>query len=307
MKVQTRLSIAGSIVFGVVFALVSIMIYGLFYHDSQSGDFAVVSEEGGYKLQTELHLLLGILLLVFLTGVLLIIFLNRILLGKIAETIVIQKNFVKYVSHEFKTPLASLLGNLEVFAIKDRTPKEYEDIAQKLIREITQLQEILDTLIMVSDLREMKNTPSAVRVDELIQNVIDRITERYKKVRICIDIPVPSDAKNFLTADKDRTQLLMVFYNLIENAVKYSAGDAVHILLYEKNKRLIVSIQDNGIGIPSNQLKNIRKPFYRADNTSMIQGNGIGLSIALRILEKNRINYKIESETNRGTTVKIYL
>jgi len=231
------------------------------------------------------------------------------LLGKIAETMVIQKNFVKYVSHEFKTPLTSILGSLEVFALKDRTPKEYEELAQRLIREIIQLQEVLDSLIIISDLREMKDTPSTVRIDELIQSIIDRITEQHKNARIVMDIQIPlPEAENLLTADKDHTQLLMAFYNLIENAVKYSSeGNTVHVRMYEKKNRLIVSIQDNGLGIPSKQLEKIRKPFYRADNAKTIQGSGIGLSIAFRLLEKNRINYEIESETNVGTTVKIYL
>jgi signal transduction histidine kinase len=229
------------------------------------------------------------------------------LLSKLSETFIIQENFVKFVSHEFKTPLASLLGNLEVFVLKDRTPKEYENIARKMIQEIIQLQEILETLIIVSDLREITDTGSSCRVDELIWDIINRITERYKHARILIDMDVPPEAQNILDTNKNRTQLLMAFYNLIENAVKYSKGNTVHIRMNGKDERLCVAIEDNGIGIPSEQLKKISKPFYRADNANRIQGSGIGLSIALRILEKNGINYEIASETERGVTVKLYL
>ncbi len=322
--------------------------FGIFYRDNQ-GDFVVISKERESELQSQQNLLLGILLIAFIIGILLIIFLSRILanlayrpfrdiieqvnnistnnldvkiespgtkdelqdlidtfnnlLSKISETFIIQKNFVKYVSHEFKTPLASLLGNLEVFAIKDRTPKEYGEIAQKLIQEITQLQEILDALIVISDLREKTETTSSFRIDELIWQIINRITERYKNARILINMNIPPEVEHLLTTDKDRTQLLMAFYNLIENAVKYSKGSSVEIVMNEKNERLCISIKDNGIGIPSDQLKNISKPFYRADNTNQIQGSGIGLSIALRILEKNHIKYEIESETDEGTIV----
>jgi signal transduction histidine kinase len=326
--------------------------FGIFYRDNQ-GDFVVISKERESELRAQQNLLLGILSIAFIIGILLIILLSKILaniayrpfrdiieqvnnistnnldvkiespgtkdelqdlidtfnnlLSKISETFIIQKNFVKYVSHEFKTPLASLLGNIEVFAIKDRTPKEYGEIAQKLIREITQLQEILDALIVISDLREKTETTSSFRIDELIWQIINRITERYKNARILINMDVPPDVEHLLTTDKDRTQLLMAFYNLIENAVKYSKGSSVEIVMNEKNKRLCISIKDNGIGIPSDQLKNISKPFYRADNTNQIQGSGIGLSIALRILEKNHIQYDIESETDQGTIVILYL
>jgi signal transduction histidine kinase len=326
--------------------------YGIFYRDNQ-GDFVVVSKERESELQAKLTLLLGILLLAFIIGVALIIFLSKILaymayrpfrnvieqvnnistnhldvkiespgtkdelqdlintfnnlLQKISETFTIQKNFVKYVSHEFKTPLTSLLGNLEVFAIKKRMPEEYEAIAQKLIREITQLQEILDTLIIISDLREMTKNTSSFRVDELIWDIINRITESYKNARILVNMDIPPETENLLSTDKDRTQLLMALYNLIENAVKYSKGNAVHILMHEKNKRLCITIKDNGIGIPSDRLKNINQPFFRADNANNIQGSGIGLSIALRILEKNHLLYEIASEKDQGTTVQLIM
>ena len=326
--------------------------YGIFYPDNQ-GDFVVVSKERESELHSKLTLLFWILLIAFVIGVVLIIILSRILasvayrpfrhvieqvnristnnldikinssgtqdelqdlidtfnklLQKISETITIQKNFVKYVSHEFNTPLAAQLGNLEVFAVKDRTPKEYEVIARKMIREISQLQEILDTLIVISDLREMTETVNSFRMDELIWDIIGRITERYKNARIMVNMDIPPEAENLLTTNKDRTQLLMAFYNLIENAVKYSKGVAVEIRLSEKNGRLCISIRDNGIGIPPDRLKDISKPFFRADNTSQIQGSGIGLSIALRILEKNRIRYEIESKSAQGTTTTLII
>lgn len=326
--------------------------YGIFYQDNQ-GDFVVITKERESELQSQLNLLLGILLLAFIIGIVLIISLSKLLaymayrpfrdvinqvnsistnnlnveidssgtkdelqdlidtfnklLSKISETFIIQKNFVKYVSHEFKTPLASLLGNLEVFAIKDRTPKEYEQIAQKLIREISQLQEILDALIVISDLRETTKTTNSFRIDELIWQIISRITERYVQSRIRINMNVPPQSEQLLTTNKNHTQLLMAFYNLIENAVKYSKGSAVEILINKKDDQLCISIKDYGIGIPTDQLENISKPFYRADNTNQIQGSGIGLSIALRILEKNNIQYKIESEANKGTTIKLFL
>jgi len=325
--------------------------YGIFYPDNQ-GDFVVVSKERESDLQAKLQLLIWILLIAFVIGITLIVFLSKMLafmayrpfrnvieqvnristnnldtfihssgtkdelqdlidtfnklLQKIAETVSIQKNFVKYVSHEFNTPLASLLGNLEVFVIKDRTPKEYEAIAKKMIHEITQLQEILDALIIISDLRKISDTIASFRVDELLWDIISRISERYNFARIVVNMDIPPESENILSIDKDRTQLLMAFYNLIENAVKYSKGGTVEILMNRKDEYLCIAIKDNGIGIPPDQLKNISKPFFRADNTNQIQGSGIGLSIALRILEKNRIRYEIESITDHGTTITVF-
>ena len=225
------------------------------------------------------------------------------LLEKIADTFVIQKNFVKYVSHEFKTPLAAIQGNLEVFSIKDRKPEEYRQLSQKLIREINQLEDILNTLTIISDLRNSSDITTQVRIDELIWEIVPRVTGNYSNSKINVTLEITPEEEHLLFVTKDRTQLLMALFNIIENAVKYSVDKTVNINIYKKSDRLHVSIIDKGIGIPSDQLENISKPFFRADNTNQIQGSGIGLSIALRILEKNNIEYKIKSEINIGTEI----
>lgn len=225
------------------------------------------------------------------------------LLSKISETFVIQKNFVSYVSHEFKTPLASMMGNLEVFSIKERSPEEYKQLSQALIQQIKQLEETLNTLIIISDLRNQSDISDLVRIDEVIWEIISKLSGQYRKSNVSVDIDILPEDEPLLNVSVERTQLLIALYNLMENAVKYSNGERVDIRIYKTEERLALSITDKGIGIPSGQLADISKPFYRADNTNQIQGSGIGLSIALRILEKNNIKYNINSGVNKGTTV----
>lgn len=227
------------------------------------------------------------------------------LLERISETFVIQKNFVNYVSHEFKTPLTSMQGNLEVFSLKDRNPKEYEELSQKMISQIRQLEEILNTLLIISNLRKNVDLNTQFRIDELIWEIIDELSVCYATPKINMVIDVPSSDEGLLILTKDRTQLLMALFNIIENAVKYSEK-MVDIRICKESGCLHLSIKDHGIGIPINELENISKPFYRADNSNHIQGRGIGLSIALRILENNGIKYKIDSKINVGTNVLIY-
>ncbi len=227
------------------------------------------------------------------------------LLAKISETFNIQQNFVKYVSHEFKTPLASMMGNLEVFSIKDRTPEQYKQLSKELILQINQLEEILNTLIIISDLRNSSDITSQVRIDEVVWEIVFKISDQYKKANIYVDIEILPENETLLTISIDRTQLLIALFNLIENAVKYSNGKQIEIRIFKNEFTLGLSITDHGIGIPSEELKYISKPFYRADNTNQIQGSGIGLSIALRILEKNGIKYNIQSIENKGTTITL--
>lgn len=229
------------------------------------------------------------------------------LLEKVAKSFVIQRNFVRYVSHEFKTPLASMMGNLEVFLLKDRSSEEYRLLANKLVGQISDMENILSTLIAISDLRNKEQINNSIRIDELIWEIIEKIKLRYPKSIIHVRINISPDKSNLMYVDYLRTQLLIALYNLIENAVKYSQGKDLDVTIYEKNNSLNVEIRDQGIGIPQNELQFVCKPFYRADNTNKISGSGIGLSIALQIFENNGINYSIHSILNVGTTINIEL
>lgn len=228
------------------------------------------------------------------------------LLSKISETVVIQRNFVKYVSHEFKTPLASMLGNLDLFSIKDRTPEEYRELSNKLIQQIFQMQEILETLIVVSDLKKNELSAGAIRIDELIWEIIAKMEHLHSASKIFVNINISPEDEALMLVNIDKTQLIIALYNLIENAVKYSFKENVEILISKVNNQLCLSIIDKGIGIPPEQLSHISKPFYRANNTDEIKGSGIGLSLALRILDKNKVEYSIQSELNVGTHIDIY-
>lgn len=324
--------------------------YGIFYEDNQ-GDFVVITRERRGVLDRQLAILLWILAGSFLFGIIAIILLSRWmayrayrpfrtvirqvkaistqnldkqiripdtkdelqdlivtfndLLSKLSETFVMQKNFVSYVSHEFKTPLASMMGNLEVFSLKDRSPEEYRRLCNTLLQQIHELEATLDTLLIISDLRNKSDVSASLRIDELIWEIIARLNEQYRQTLITVNIEVAPEDEQLLTVAYDKTQLLIALFNLIENAVKYAQEKPVEILLGNKNDLLYLSITDQGIGIPADQLERISQPFYRADNATRIQGSGLGLSIALRVLEKSGIQYKITSKENKGTCIEL--
>lgn len=332
------------------FSAENYLCYGIFYEDNQ-GDFVVIAKESKATLDDQISVLLWILVPLFLVGVIAIVFLSRWvaniayrpfsdaikevnsisttdlsvqikspetkdelqdlidtfnrLLAKIAETVVIQKNFVRYVSHEFKTPLASLLGNLDLFSLKDRTPAEYQLLSEKLIKQIFQMEELLNTLILVSDLRKEETNRTLTRMDELLWEIIDKMKSIHPASKIRINIAIAPEEEMLMFVKVDRTQLLIALFNLIENAAKYSQKGNVEIRLFKTENNLCLSITDSGIGIPAEQLAHIGKPFYRAGNTDEIQGSGIGLSLALRILDKNKIDYRIESIVNVETKITI--
>lgn len=230
---------------------------------------------------------------------------NR-LLARISETVIIQKNFVRYISHEFKTPMAALLGNLDLFSLKTRTPEECRRLSEVMIRQVQQIKEILNALIVVADLRKEDETVQDIRIDSLIWEIIENIKGKHPKSVLLVNINILPEDEELMYLKIDQTQLSIALYNLLDNAVKYSDNQPVNISLYKENDSLCLSIRDNGIGIPSEKLDNLNKPFFRADNSKHLEGEGIGLSLALRIFERNKIECLIKSEVNVGTNIIIH-
>lgn len=224
------------------------------------------------------------------------------LLKRLSDTFIIQKNFINYVSHEFKTPLASISGTMEVFNQKERTPQEYNQVTKKVLEDVYYIESILTTLMMLSGLKDTNDNSENFRVDELIWDINEDITENNtKKPKIKIHLDIKND--RLLNIKGNKTQIYLALYNIIENAIKYSDKSPIEISLFEKNNKLEIIIKDYGKGINKNDLKHIHQTFYRGANVENIKGNGIGLSLATIIFKQNNIGFLITSKEHYGTTV----
>lgn len=229
------------------------------------------------------------------------------LLKRLADTFKTQKNFINYVSHEFKTPLASISGHLEVFAQKERSPEEYQNLTQKVIKNVYEVEQILNTLLIVSGLKIEVATRDKFRLDELIWSINDTIAAlpQFKNTVLQIELRVVD--QNKLEVKGSESEISMAVYNIIENAVKYANGKPVAIELAQKEENLQLTISDQGTGISTHDLKHIHETFYRGTNVGSVQGSGIGLSLASILFAKNNIAFAIDSEKEKGTTVILQL
>lgn len=229
------------------------------------------------------------------------------LLKRLADTFKTQKNFINYVSHEFKTPLASISGHLEVFAQKERSPEEYQNLTQKVIKNVYEVEQILNTLLIVSGLKIEVATRDKFRLDELIWSINDSIAAlpQFKNTVLQIEFHVVD--QNKLEVKGNESEISMAVYNIIENAVKYANGKPVAIELAQKEENLQLTISDQGTGISTHDLKHIHETFYRGTNVGSVQGSGIGLSLASILFAKNNIAFTIASEKEKGTTVILQL
>jgi len=225
------------------------------------------------------------------------------LLSRLSDTFAIQKNFINYVSHEFKTPLASISGNLEVFAQKERTPEEYQKVTSEALENVYHIEEILNNLMMLSGLKTITPENETFRIDETLWNINDKIFEAYDQQEVRIDLEVKDE--KLLSVKGSELQLQLALYNLIENAVKYSDGNPIKISLSETDGQLKITIQDYGKGILQEDLDYIQQTFYRGKNVGNVKGSGIGLSLATIIFKQNNIQFSIYSKENAGTLITL--
>ncbi|WP_152657497.1 cell wall metabolism sensor histidine kinase WalK [Oceanobacillus sp. CFH 90083] len=216
-----------------------------------------------------------------------------------------RRDFVSNVSHELRTPLTTMKSYLE--ALSDGA-WENKEIAPRFL-EVTQKE--TDRMIrMVNDLLQLSKMDS----DELpmhkerteFMNYVHQVLDRYEMnlpETITLERHIPK-GKSFVWMDKDK--LTQVFDNIITNAFKYSPeGGKVRVNLDVRRHMVIVSIQDEGMGIPYDKLDKIFERFYRADRARnrKLGGTGLGLAITKELVEAHHGKIWAQSKEGRGTTI----
>jgi two-component system sensor histidine kinase ArlS len=228
------------------------------------------------------------------------------MLDKSYQDIQIQKNFISHASHELKTPLAAIVGDLEVLLNKERSVEEYQSVSRDVLHDAERLEKILKNLLILADLE--KQTPemrSGQRIDEILWEVLDQLQSEYPDTQTNLALLLPEGRTDVLTFTCNPTQLYIALYNLIENAAKFSDRKPIDITLELAGERLQMTIADKGIGISQNDLTHIFEPFYRGGNVSRTTGNGLGMTISSKILKNHNIDLQIRSTVGAGTTVRI--
>lgn len=223
----------------------------------------------------------------------------NLFVDRISQTFNVQKNFIDYVSHELRSPITALMGTLEVTNKRERNKEEYEDVILQLKQYTNDLQETLEQMMLLSGAKT-SFVFSKIRIDEIIWQVIENAI-LYFNANVEVNIQVENT--KLLEWEGNEKLLELAFNNIIENAIKYSDNGKVSILITEANGNLIISIIDNGIGIPKEDLQKVKENFYRAENTKKYSGKGIGLSMANIIFSLHKINLEISSEEGKTQVI----
>lgn len=231
------------------------------------------------------------------------------LLNRIETAFETQKNFVSNASHELGTPLTSIIGEADVALLKSRSIEEYQESLKKILVQAERLDQITKSLLFLAQTGYKGKATGfeVVRLDQIIwdtKGIIDRLNPENKVV---IDLSMlPEDPKR-LKVKANKQLLQLAFANILNNACKYSNNKEVEVFIAATENNIIVTIKDYGIGIPKNEIEFIYDPFFRASNTTLFAGYGIGLPLSRNVIHLHKGVLQVDSEQNAGTTVVVKL
>ena len=218
-----------------------------------------------------------------------------------------RQEFVSNVSHELKTPLASMKVLADSLNGQEGVPVElYQEFMQDITSEIDRENQIITDLLSLvkMDKKVADLNITQVNINELLEQLLKRLhpIAAQKNVELILDSFRP------VNAEVDATKLSLAFSNLIENGIKYNNENGwVHVSLNADHKYFYVTVADSGIGIPEESIAHIFERFYRVDKSHSreIGGTGLGLAIARSAIVMHRGAIRVYSKENEGTTFSV--
>lgn len=228
-----------------------------------------------------------------------------------------RRDFVANVSHELRTPLTALLGFIETLTGAARDdPAARDRFLGIMAHEANRMTRLVDDLMSLSRVEEDERVRPREHVDlaALLSSVIKGLEPQASAAGVTVKLDLMEGDE---MVPGDAGQLVQVFTNLVENAIKYGAsGGEVSVSLMPRamNQRLRgeavqVSVADKGDGIPEHHIARLTERFYRVDNhrSREVGGTGLGLAIVKHIINRHRGRLLIESAEGEGTKVSVFL
>lgn len=217
-----------------------------------------------------------------------------------------RRNFLLSITHELKSPIASIRLILETFRKRELNPEQKEKFSQNALQEADRLNTLVNDLLLSAKL-ETAYQPHRDPIDlpGLVSEILLRLQEKYPDIHFSF-----SGEGDFSTFYGDKLGLTSVTLNLLENAVKYAADNpAIDVRLHANREGIIWEVADNGIGIEDKEKKRIFEKFYRVGNedTRKTKGTGLGLFIVDQIVRAHNGQIAVLDNNPKGTVFRIQL
>lgn len=303
-RAKLRLAFSYAAVQLILFAAFGLGVYyyvtTAFDYDVAEGDSAVATAEAGFATLRNgiIVAYLALVVLIPVTSYLLASLAMRPILASFEA----QQRFIDDASHEFRTPLAALQAQLELGLSRPRSTAEYRTVLAHSLHSTTQLNEILDDLLVLS--RGAHDTNLAMREVEIGSVVADAVDQ----------LP-PADAARVLQPDPPEllisaapSMLTRAIVNLLTNALRYSpAGSLVSVTITRHGGMVRINVKDHGTGMTREDQQRAFDRFWRADDSRSSEGRGLGLAIVKEVVGLHGGRVDLESELGVGTTASVMI
>jgi len=219
-----------------------------------------------------------------------------------------QQQFLSDAAHELKTPLAVLRAHWESELNNPELPLLIKEKFVHDIETITRLNHLINNLLLLSKSEAIQSDfeSSPLQLDEILKGVIDDavvlVENKSQKIEVT-ELPA-------LMVQGDRVRLYQLFFNLVDNAMKYSPEEStIWVSLHKEEPWTVVKVRDNGVGIAAEHLSHIFERFYRVekDRARKTGGSGLGLAICKLIAERHHGSIEVESTVGKGTVFTVKL
>lgn len=217
-----------------------------------------------------------------------------------------QQRFSASAAHELKTPLATMLVNLDVLDMEEKASAAQMERVLSIVRTNTErMIRLVDNLFQLTT-EKSSEMCEEVPVDEMFAEILEELSAQLNAKHLSVSLSSLSGIK--LTGN--RTMLYRAMSNLVENAAKYNRENgSIFISASQQQEDVIIKIEDTGIGIPKEECERIFEPFYRVDQSRSrsIGGAGLGLALVKDIVEKHRGTIQVHSRAGQGSEFILYL
>jgi signal transduction histidine kinase len=222
-----------------------------------------------------------------------------------------KSEFISIASHQLRTPISIIRGYISMLMDGDfgKVPEEQRPILDKAQSSVKQLINIVEDILNASRIEQGRLIINYGKFDiiESAKTVVNELRQKAYKKGLKLDYS--TDVESYLL-DGDKNKLFEVIVNIVDNAINYTMQGSVHLhIAPQKEKRLLISVKDTGIGIPKDKQDKIFQRFSRLENAQKVRpdGTGIGLYIAKTIVEAHKGQIWFESVENEGTTFFVEL
>ena len=231
---------------------------------------------------------------------------------KAEKEILMRDEFLSIASHELKTPLTSMLLQIQIALHNIRNVSLANFSVQNLLTmlenaelQTQRLSKMINDLLNVSLITTGKITiePEETNLSDIVKDVVEKIPSGMNKP----DYPIRLDARSTLVGTWDKVRIEQAVSNLISNAMKYGRDNPVEVKLQKSNGHAKLTIKDHGIGIPKHEQTRVFSRFQRGKNSNKNGGLGVGLYITNQIIKAHHGTISLKSKEGKGSTFTVEL